>query len=121
MERFFYFLPRVLAIVVTAFLAIFAIDVVAPGRSILLMIGLFFVHLFPNYLLIFALLIAWRKEFYGGLAFLIIGAFFTYFYETYVILGNFFIVSFPVFLVGFLFLVHAIFFRKTTKNIPAQS
>ena len=106
-----YWLPRVIEILVILFLGIFAIDVFAPGRPVLVMVGLFFLHLAPNYLLILILFIAWKKELIGGILFILVGALFTYFYSTYLYLWNFMFVSFPVFLVGFLFLVHYTFRR----------
>ena len=105
-ERILFWLPRVLAILFIVFLALFALDVFVPGESILYMIGGFLVHLIPDYLLIAALIIAWKRERIGGVLFILLGLGFTIFFRTYSALSNFLIVSFPVFLIGTFFLCH---------------
>lgn len=102
-----YCLPRILAILYIGFLAIFAFDVFVPGKPTLEIIGAFLIHLMPNYLLLAALLIAWKKEKVGGFLFILLGIFFTVFFRTYTAIPNFLIVSFPVFVIGVLFLVHS--------------
>lgn len=101
-----YFLPRVFAIIFICFLAIFAFDVIVPGKPLWYILGGFIIHLIPNYLLLVALVIAWKKEVSGGIVFLLLGIGFTWFFQTYLFLPAFLIVSFPIFLIGILFLWH---------------
>src|SRR5689334_22748807 len=106
-KKFFYWLPRLLAILFTLFLVIFAFDVFDGKHSVLEMIGGFLIHLTPNYLLLISLLIAWKHEKIGGLIFLIIATFFTLFFKTYLYWPVFLTISFPVLLIGLLFLWHS--------------
>lgn len=105
-DTFFYWLPRIMAMVFIGFLAVFAFDVFQPGKSMTEIIRAFLIHLMPNYLLILALLIAWKKEELGGFLFILIGIFFSVFFNTYTLFSAFMLVSFPAFLIGVLFLVH---------------
>jgi hypothetical protein len=70
---FLYWLPRVLGILITLFISLFALDVFAEDYLWWQMIGAFLIHLSPTYLLILILLIAWRWERIGGIIFILIG------------------------------------------------
>ena len=94
--KFFYWLPRILAICFTVFISLFALDVLGqPGWFLGLLI-----HLVPTYILIAATVLAWKNEMIGGILFLLVGVlmmFFTRFESM--------IVSLPIIVIGALFLV----------------
>ena len=69
MEKLFYWAPRVLAILYTIFISMFALDVFGEDFSWLAL----FMHLVPTYILIGATLIAWRWEVIGGVIFAALG------------------------------------------------
>lgn len=104
--KYLYRAPRILGLVIIAFLAIFALDVFIPGRTIGYYVVALFMHLIPNIILAVALIIAWKFEKAGAILFLLIGVLMTIFFETYRAPLNFLLISFPIFLIGTLFLLH---------------
>lgn len=69
MKRFLYWTPRVLAMLFAAFISLFALDVFEPGAPFLHAVPALLVHLLPVYLILAALIIAWRWERLGALLF----------------------------------------------------
>ncbi|MEN8790322.1 MAG: hypothetical protein ABF295_12460 [Flavobacteriaceae bacterium] len=68
-----HWLPRVLCILAILFISMFALDAFEGERTIWQQIGAFLIHLIPSYILILILIIAWKREFIGGIIFMIIG------------------------------------------------
>lgn len=93
--KFFYWLPRILAICFTVFISLFALDVLGqPGWFLGLLI-----HLVPAYILIAVTVLAWKNEMLGGILFLLFGVlmmFFTHFQSMIIFL--------PIMVIGALFL-----------------
>ncbi len=103
--------PRVLAIGMIIFLGLFALDVFEEGKSVSqILIGLL-MHLVPNYILGFLLLIAWKKEILGGSLFLLTGLGFWYFFNNPFFVNL--LIFGPLFLIGILFILHG--FRKISS------
>jgi len=65
--------PRILGILMILFISMFALDAFAPNLTIWQQLGGFLIHLIPNYILIAALIFAWKREQAGGWVFIIIG------------------------------------------------
>ena len=95
MTKVLYWLPRVLAILLIAFISLFALDVFGEPRWFLALL----MHLIPSFVLIAITAFAWKWEQLGGLAFLAAGAFFLFFtrFEA-------FIIAIPALVIGALFL-----------------
>ena len=108
-------MPRILAILYIAFLAFFAFDVFVPGNPWWYILGAFMIHLLPNYILLVALVVAWKYELYGGVIFLLLGVGMTFFFQTYRQPVVFLLVSLPIYLIGILFLYH-FFIHKAMKG-----
>lgn len=72
-DKLFYWLPRLLCIVAILFISMFALDAFDNRLTIWQQIGSFLIHLIPSYVLIIALIIAWRWELIGGIIFTSIG------------------------------------------------
>lgn len=72
-ERFLYWIPRILGILISLFLIVLSTDVFGEEYGFWEALGGFLVHLIPAYLVIIALVVAWRWELIGGLLFLAIG------------------------------------------------
>ncbi len=69
LKKTLYYLPRVLAILFNAFLALFALDVFdQPQWPIALLM-----HLIPNFILALLTALAWKYERLGGLVFIAVG------------------------------------------------
>jgi hypothetical protein len=71
--RALFWAPRVLSIVFIAFLSIFALDVFDGRHSIWQMILAFLIHQIPVFVLIAALILAWRWEWIGAVLYGIAG------------------------------------------------
>lgn len=61
--------PRVLAIIVVAFLSMFALDVFEEEKSPAARLPALLIHLVPSFLLIAVLLLAWRRPWLGAVLF----------------------------------------------------
>jgi hypothetical protein len=71
--KFTYWTPRILSIIFIAFLTLFSLDVFGNGYSFReTLIGLF-MHNIPVFVLIAVLVIAWKREIVGGVAFILAG------------------------------------------------
>ncbi len=109
-RRAFFWAPRTLCILFIAFVSAFALDVFHEGYSIGEAIIAFLMHLVPTYLLIVALLIAWRWEGIGAVLFAALGF-------AYLITSGWdaWVISGPMFLVAALFLLGRFFGRRPDR------
>jgi hypothetical protein len=64
-KRVLFWTPRVLSIIFIAFLSIFALDVFDGKHSLWQMVLAFIIHEIPVFVLIAALILAWRWEWIG--------------------------------------------------------
>jgi hypothetical protein len=72
--RLLYWSPRVLTIAFIAFVSMFALDVFTEGRGFRETLLALAMHLIPSFVLIGALLLAWRWEWVGATVFAFAGA-----------------------------------------------
>jgi len=72
MSRVLYWTPRILGILFVLFIGMFSLDVFTEGFS-WLALGGFFMHNIPTLVIAGILVLAWKKEFIGGIIFLIVG------------------------------------------------
>jgi len=72
-SKYLYWSPRILAITITAFISLFSLDVFSEGYSFWEMIVAFLIHNIPTFILVLAIIIAWKWEHIGGLIFIFIG------------------------------------------------
>jgi hypothetical protein len=71
--KFVYWTPRILSVVFIAFLALFSLDVFGEGCGFWeVLIGLL-MHNIPVFVLIAVLVVAWKRELVGGVAFILAG------------------------------------------------
>ncbi|MCS7042002.1 MAG: hypothetical protein N2036_16260 [Bryobacteraceae bacterium] len=59
-------MPRVLSILFTGFLSLFALDVFVEGRPGLEILAALLIHLIPSFLLAILLILAWRRPWIGA-------------------------------------------------------
>ncbi len=69
-SAFVYWAPRVLSIMFIAFLALFSLDVITPESSLKEIIVGLIMHNIPVFIMIIVLVIAWKHEIVGAIAFL---------------------------------------------------
>jgi hypothetical protein len=108
--KFLLWLPRILSILFIAFLAVFSLDVFEPGlKWSEIAVGLF-MHNIPVFVLIAVLVVAWKHEIVGAVAFGLAGLLYVY---LTVIRGGLplelalswsMIIAGPAFIIGFLFM-----------------
>ncbi len=103
-SKFWMWFPRVLTILFTMFLSIFAFDVFEGEAPLIEKVGGFLIHLIPSYLLIAILIISWKKPMVGGFVFILLSIIFTVFFKTYANIFSFLLVSLPAAVIGGLFI-----------------
>jgi hypothetical protein len=95
--------PRILGILVSLFLSLFALDALGPGKSLLEAGRDFLIHVSPMLVLLGVVALSWRWEWVGGLVFT--GLAVTYAYMARLHPAWVSGVSGPLLLVGVLFLL----------------
>ena len=98
-RRWLYWLPRGLSILFALFISIFALDVFGEGYSFGETLVALFMHLIPTFIIVIALLIAWRWERIGAALFIALAIFFLIMSG-----GEGWIIGGPLLLLGVLFL-----------------
>lgn len=76
LAKWIYWTPRIAGIVLTLFVALFALDVFEMGGTVWQQIGAFIMHALPSIIMGVILVIAWRWEWVGAAAFLLAALFF---------------------------------------------
>lgn len=109
-----HWLPRCVVILSILFVSIFAFDTFSSNINIWQQLIEFFIHLIPSYILLIALIIAWKFELIGGVIFILISLGFAPFifnhnyhmnHSISISLGIIMMINFPFFLAGILFLL----------------
>jgi len=101
-NTFLLWCPRILALVVTAYAGLFALDAFEPGKPFIQALGDFARHLVPAGIVLGMLALAWRWPWIGGVAFVLLAA-------GYAVMVGFRLdwvvaISGPLLIVGVLFL-----------------
>ena len=108
-KRVLFWTPRVLCILFALFLSLFALDVFSEGYGFWEIILALLVHLVPVYIVVIALVIAWRWEWVGAILFTALALFYLVWtwgrFHWSVYLG----ISGPLVLLGVLFLFNWIY------------
>jgi glucose-6-phosphate-specific signal transduction histidine kinase len=77
-NRLLLWAPRVVGILVSLFVALFALDAFSEGKSVLQALPDFIVHLAPALLLLAVVLLSWRREWIGALVFTCLAVWYAY-------------------------------------------
>jgi len=117
-NRFIYWTPRILSIVFIIFFALMSLDVMALELSLWESIVGLLMHNIPTIIMLIVLLIAWKYEIVGGIAYLLGGL--AYIIMTtqaeipwYIALSWSLNIAGPAFLIGVLFLIN--WYKKRQK------
>lgn len=102
-----HWLPRAAAILFIIFMSLFATDVFTEGYPFFQALLGFLIHLIPTFLIVIALVIAWRWPRTGGLLFALLGVATIFAFDTYEHVISFLLISMPLFVVGALFILDA--------------
>ena len=71
-----YWTPEILSILFISFLALMSLDVFSSGLNFWRTIGALFIHNIPVFILLAVLLVSWKYEIVGGIAFILAGIFY---------------------------------------------
>jgi len=106
---FIYWMPRILSILLILFLALFSLDIFDGNYGFWGTILGLFMHNIPALILLVVLIISWRYEIVGAIAFILAGLFYIVMvmrdFEWYMLIW-FLIISGPAFLIGILFFIN---------------
>ncbi|MFH1207853.1 MAG: hypothetical protein V1668_04665 [Patescibacteria group bacterium] len=112
MNKFIYWTPRVLSILLIVFLAVFSLDVFDNDYGFWGTVLGLLIHNIPSFVLLGILIISWKYEMVGGVAFILAGISYMVFIVAresvepwYMLLALSLILVVPAFLIGILFLV----------------
>lgn len=122
-NKFIFWTPRVLSILLIVFLAIFSLDVFDGDHGFWGTVLGLLIHNIPSFILLGILIISWKYEIIGGVAFILAGIsylVFTIVRETiepwYMSLVLSLILVVSAFLIGILFLVGWFKKKKITRS-----
>ena len=119
MKPLLYWMPRILGVLLAAFITIFAADAFEGNFTVWDTLVAFVVHLIPTAVVLLAVAVAWRWEIPGGLLFVFAGAF-----HTSWALGrglpsaDILMISGPAYAVGALFIADW-FYRRHVRVTPS--
>ena len=94
--------PRVLGILMCAYLAVFALDAFEPGRGVLRSLPAFGMHLVPSLALLLVVVVSWRWEWVGAIVFIVCALLYTYWARAHPSWGV--LIGGPLLIVGLAFL-----------------
>ena len=109
-----HWIPRILCILSILFVSLFAFDSFEPGRTIWQQLGAFIIHLIPSFILLLMLIVAWKREYAGGIIFILTGIGFSPFifshnyamnHSVWMSLSVILLITFPFVVVGILFVI----------------
>ncbi|MDP2966271.1 MAG: hypothetical protein Q8N39_09595 [Pelolinea sp.] len=105
LAKFIYWTPRIAGILITVFVALFALDVFSEGASFWEMLGGFLIHASPAIAMAILLAFAWRWEQVGFYAFLLAAIYFLRFmlWNPLQNIPIFLIFSLPMLVIALLF------------------
>jgi hypothetical protein len=99
MKNIFYYLPRILSILITLFFGVFILEGFSPGFGLQDALS----HLLQTFVVLGITIVAWKWQKIGGCLFVLLGVFFSMFFHPFwwngLAFGGFFL------LIGVLFLL----------------
>jgi hypothetical protein len=108
-KRVLFWTPRVLCILFAIFLSLFSLDVFSEGYGFWETILALLIHLVPVYIVVIALVIAWRWEWVGASLFITLALFYLVWSWGRFHWSTFLGISGPLVLLGVLFLFNWIY------------
>ena len=111
MNKYLYWIPRILSIIFILFLAMFSLDIFDGNYGFWGTILGLFMHNIPVFILLIVLIISWKHEIVGGIIFILAGLFYIITLlmnpqlEWYMLSWSLLIAG-PAFLIGILFLLN---------------
>ena len=126
LNKFIYWAPRILSIIFIVFLALMYLDVISSELSFLQIVVGLFMHNIPAFILLAVVIISWKHELVGAIAFILVGILFILRDFITVIMNGFdwriawdLTLVGPALLVGILFIIG--WFKKKKEVKPNSS
>jgi len=124
-NKFIYWTPRIASILFIIFLSLFSLDIFGQGYSFSETIIGLFMHNIPVFILLIIIIISWKYEIVGGVAFILAGLLYTAMIIMNAIRGSFewYMISWiltiagPAFIVGILFIINWMQKRNRRNNL----
>jgi len=122
-EKLIFWTPRILTILLILFMMLLSLDVFSMTGDIWEKLGGLLIHNIPAFILMIILIISWKYEIFGGIAFLLIGLFYiiTILFQGFELYAISWMaqISLPAFIISILFFIG--WFRKRKSSIkPSQ-
>ncbi|MDO9546804.1 MAG: hypothetical protein Q7J07_08675 [Pelolinea sp.] len=114
-KGFLYWLPRILGMLFTLFISIFALDAFGEGIPFFEGVVGFLIHLIPTYITIAILLIAWKREMTGGILYLLLSGFYLVFMRI-PHWTAFLLIGIPPILIGLLFISTNLISKRSLRK-----
>ena len=106
-KRCLFWTPRIFCMAFAVFVSLLALDVFGEGYSFFETILAFLIHLIPTGIILIALVVSWRWEWMGAIAFTALGVLYiVIFWDREFSWSIYVMMSGPLFLLGVLFLVN---------------
>jgi len=115
-EKILFWAPRILAILAILFMMMFSIDCFGGNYTLREQLVCFVMHNIPAYMLILALIIAWKWEMAGGILFLLAALAGSIYFRAFSGNPGVLIILLPFVVTGILFIIHEVLFRKKQNN-----
>ena len=115
--KFIYWTPRILSIAMLCFMAMFSLDIFGNNYTFWQTVVGLFMHNIPVFILLAALLVSWKREIVGGIAFNLAGLLYIFWtlkrgIPWHIVLSWSMIIAGPLFLIGILFIINWIKKKK---------
>lgn len=102
-KNFLRWTPRILAILFTIFISLFALDVFDEGYNLSELLTTLLMHSIPTLFFALVTLLAWKKPRLGGMIFVILAMMTIFAFETYKHFSSFLMISLVPLIIGALF------------------
>ncbi|MCK5076143.1 MAG: hypothetical protein KAR38_07185, partial [Calditrichia bacterium] len=120
-KRFLFWTPRIITIFFAILLSIFSLDVVVEGRGLGQVMLAILIHQIPVFLIVIALVVAWRREWVGTVLFIGLALFYLIFAWGRFPLVTYLAISGPLFLVGVLFQLNWVYKDIEVEKVEEKS
>ncbi len=101
-----YWIPRVLAIIAILFMMIFSMDCFGEYTSLGKQLTCFVMHNIPAFIIVIILIIAWKREFAGGILFILCAIGGSFYFRGFAGNPGVLIIMAPFMFAGILFIIH---------------
>lgn len=116
MLKILFWFPRILGILAILFMMMFSLDVFGGEDSIGKKLIGFLVHNIPAFVLIAALVIAWKNEIIGGLIFILLSLALAIFFRIFSGNSGSLVILLPILITGALFILHDVLSAREDRG-----